>query len=175
MRRKIVLAITIIVCFLLQCTVFKALAIASISPNLLIVVVASFGFMRGKKEGLFVGFFSGLLLDVMFGSVIGFYALIYMYVGFFSGYTFRIYYDDDIKVPIVLTVIMDTFYNLAVYGLQFLLRGRLGLGTYFTRIIVPEVFYTVFLTVIVYRIFHYINYHFMSATRKESESIWVLK
>ena len=61
MRRKIVLAITIIVCFLLQCTVFKALAIASISPNLLIVVVASFGFMRGKKEGLFVGFFSGLL------------------------------------------------------------------------------------------------------------------
>ena len=49
MRRKIVLAITIIVCFLLQCTVFKALAIASISPNLLIVVVASFGFMRGKK------------------------------------------------------------------------------------------------------------------------------
>ena len=80
MRRKIVLAITIIVCFLLQCTVFKALAIASISPNLLIVVVASFGFMRGKKEGLFVGFFAGLLLDVMFGSVIGFYALIYMYI-----------------------------------------------------------------------------------------------
>ena len=40
----------------LQCTVFKALSIASISPNLLIVVVASFGFMRGKKEGLFVGF-----------------------------------------------------------------------------------------------------------------------
>ena len=58
-----------------------------------------------------------------------------MYVGFFSGYAFRIYYDDDIKVPIMLTVIMDTFYNLAVYGLQFLLRGRLGLGTYFTRII----------------------------------------
>ena len=79
MRRKIVLTITIIACFLLQCTVFKALSIASISPNLLIVVVASFGFMRGKKEGLFVGFFAGLLLDIMFGTVIGFYALIYMY------------------------------------------------------------------------------------------------
>ena len=72
MRRKIVLAITIIACFLLQCTVFKALSIASISPNLLIVVVASFGFMRGKKEGMFVGFFAGLLLDIMFGTVIGF-------------------------------------------------------------------------------------------------------
>ena len=133
------------------------------------------GLMRGRKVGLWTGFFSGILIDLFYGSVFGFYALIYMYVGFFSGYAFRIYYDDDIKVPIMLTVIMDIFYNLAVYGLQFLLRGRLGLGTYFTRIIVPEVFYTVFLTVIVYRIFRYINYHFMSATRKESESIWVLK
>ena len=93
MRRKIVLAITIIVCFLLQCTVFKALSIASISPNLLIVVVASFGFMRGKKEGLFVGFFSGLLLDVMFGSVVGFYALIYMYIGYMNGFFKRIFFS----------------------------------------------------------------------------------
>ena len=85
------------------------------------------------------------------------------------------YYDDDIKVPMLLTAIMDFLYNLAVYALQFLLRGRLGLGVYFTRIIVPEIFYTVFLTMIVYRVFHYINYHFMSPTRKESESIWVLK
>ena len=35
MRRKIVLVVTIIVCFLLQCTIFKKFAIASISPNLL--------------------------------------------------------------------------------------------------------------------------------------------
>ena len=93
MRRKIVLAITIIACFLLQCTVFKALSIASISPNLLIVVVASFGFMRGKKEGLFVGFFAGLLLDIMFGTVIGFYALIYMYIGYLNGFFKRIFFS----------------------------------------------------------------------------------
>ncbi|HJB29772.1 MAG TPA: rod shape-determining protein MreD, partial [Candidatus Blautia faecavium] len=67
------------------------------------------------------------------------------------------------------------FYNLAVYGLQFLLRGRLGLGTYLYRIIIPEIFYTVFLTMLVYKIFYFINYRFMSITRKESESIWVLK
>ena len=175
MRSKFVLLLTTVVCFLIQSTVLHLISIGSITPNLLLILCVSIGLMRGRKVGLWTGFFSGFLIDLFYGSVFGFYALIYMYVGFFSGYTFRIYYDDDIKVPIVLTVIMDTFYNLAVYGLQFLLRGRLGLGTYFTRIIVPEVFYTVFLTVIVYRIFHYINYHFMSATRKESESIWVLK
>ena len=159
MRSKIVLLVTTVVCFMIQSTVLHLISIGSITPNLLLILCVSMGLMRGRKVGLWTGFFSGLLIDLFYGSVFGFYALIYMYVGFFSGYAFRIYYDDDIKVPIM----------------QFLLRGRLGLGTYFTRIIVPEVFYTVFLTVIVYRIFHYINYHFMSATRKESESIWVLK
>ena len=98
-----------------------------------------------------------------------------MYAGFFSGYAFRIYYDDDIKVPMLLTAIMDLLYNLAVYILQFLLRGRIGLFTYLYRIIIPEIVYTVFLTVIVYKIFYFINRRFMTPARKESESIWVLK
>ena len=110
-----------------------------------------------------------------YGSVFGFYALIYMYVGFISGYAHSIYYDNDIKIPMILAAGGDLLYNLAVYGLQFLLRGRLGLETYIYRIIIPEVFYTVFLTFFVYRAFYYINHHFMSVTKKESESIWVLK
>ena len=81
MRRKIYVALIISICFLLQSTLFQALSIASISPNLLIVVTSSFGFMRGRKEGMWIGFFSGLLLDIFFGSVIGFYALIYSCIG----------------------------------------------------------------------------------------------
>ena len=75
----------------------------------------------------------------------------------------------------VLVAGCDLLYNLAFYGLQFLLRGRLGLGVYLYRIILPEIFYTTFLTMIVYRIFYYINYRLMSAKKKESESVWVLK
>ena len=67
MRRKIVLFIIIAICFLLQTTVFRALTFANIGPNLLIIVVSSFGLMRGKKEGLWVGFFCGLLIDIFFG------------------------------------------------------------------------------------------------------------
>lgn len=92
-----------------------------------------------------------------------------------SGYAHRICYDDDIKVPVLLAGVGNILYGLAVYALQFLLRGRLGLGTYIYRIILPETFYTIILTLIVYRIFYRINYRFMSPSRKESESIWVLK
>ena len=175
MKSKVVLFFTIIVCFLLQCTVMDLISIGSITPNLMLVLCVSMGLMRGRKSGLWVGFFSGLLVDLFYGSLFGFYALVYMYTGFLCGYAHRIYYDNDVKVPMFLTALADLFYNLAVYGLQFLLRGRLGLGTYLFRIIIPEVFYTVFLSLIVYRVFRYINYRFMSIARKESESIWVLK
>lgn len=175
MKSKIVLFFTIVVCFLLQCTVLHVISIGSITPNLLLILCVSMGLMRGRKCGMWTGFFAGLLIDLFYGSLFGFYALIYMYCGFFCGYAFRIYYDNDIKVPLALTAVADVLFNFAVYALQFLLRGRLSLGTYLVRIILPEVFYTVFVTLIVYRVFRYINYHFMDVTRKESESIWVLK
>lgn len=175
MKSRVILFFMIIICFILQTTVLHLVSVGSITPNLLLILCVSMGLMRGRKSGMWTGFFCGLLIDLFYGSLFGFYALIYMYAGFFSGYAFRIYYDDDIKVPMLLTAVMDLLYNLAVYILQFLLRGRIGLFTYLYRIIIPEIVYTVFLTVIVYKIFYFINRRFMTPARKESESIWVLK
>ena len=56
MRRKVTLFILISICFVLQTTIFKAIAFAGIAPNVLLVVVATFGFMRGKREGMFIGY-----------------------------------------------------------------------------------------------------------------------
>ena len=70
MRRKLILAVLILLAFVLQGTVFQTLSIASIVPNLLLILTVSFGFMRGKKEGMFVGFFCGLLIDIFYGSMI---------------------------------------------------------------------------------------------------------
>ena len=157
MRRKIVLAITIIACFLLQCTVFKALSIASISPNLLIVVVASFGFMRGKKEGLFVGFFAGLLLDIMFGTVIGFYALIYMLIGYGNGFFQRVFYDEDIKLPLALIAGSEFLYGMVIYVLLFMLKSDFHFLHYLRHVIMPELVYTILVTLVLYQIILHIN------------------
>ena len=54
MKRKIVIVLMILVCFLLQSTVFQSLSIASISPNLLIILTSAYGFMKVKKEGMAV-------------------------------------------------------------------------------------------------------------------------
>ena len=175
MKSKLVMLLTVLVCFLLQCTLISRIAVGSITPNLLITLCVSMGLMRGRKGGLWAGFLSGILVDLFYGSVFGFYAMVYMYTGYLCGYAHRIYYDDDLKVPMMLSAVADLAYNLAVYGLQFLLRGRLSLSVYMMRIILPEMFYTVGLTFLVYRPLRAVNYRFMGTPWKESDSIWVVK
>lgn len=157
MRRKIVIAITIIICFLLQSTLFQTLSFSSISPNLLIVVTAAFGFMRGKKEGLFVGFFCGLIMDIFFSSVLGFYALLYMLIGFSNGVFKKIFYPEDIKLPIGLIAASDIICNLVIYIVQFFSRGRFEFGYYLIHIILPELVYTLILAVVIYFILLKVN------------------
>ena len=60
-------------CFLLQSTLFQNIfAAAEIAPNFMVILTVSFGLMRGKREGMFVGFLGGILSDLFFGSALGF-------------------------------------------------------------------------------------------------------
>ncbi len=172
MRRKIAVFFIIVVCFLLQSTLFQTLSFASISPNLLIVVVSSFGFMRGRKEGMWIGFFSGLLLDIFFGSVIGFYALIYMYIGYINGFFRKIFFPDDVKLPLILISVSDLGYSLLVYLFLFFLRGKFSFGYYLLHIIIPELVYTIVVTVVLYIVILKINQK-LEAFEKRSASKFV--
>ncbi len=157
MKRKLAVFLIITVCFLLQSTLFQSLSFASISPNLLIVVTSSFGFMRGRREGMWIGFFSGLILDIFFGSVIGFYALIYAYIGYVNGLFRKRFFPDDIKLPLILIAASDLSYNILVYLFLFFLRGRFRIGYYFLNIMLPELVYTILVTIILYFIILKIN------------------
>ena len=157
MRRKIVLFIIIAICFLLQTTVFRALTFANIGPNLLIIVVSSFGLMRGKKEGLWVGFFCGLLIDIFFGFYLGGYALLYMYIGYINGMFKKYFYPDDIKLPMVMIGASDIACNLVIYFVMFLMRSKFKFWYYFSSIIIPEFVYTMVITIFLYFILLKIN------------------
>ena len=87
MRRVITVGLLILVCFLLQSSVFTQLDLGGITPNLLIVLTASFGFMRGEKEGMFIGFICGLLMDIFYAEYMGLYSLVYLNIGFFNNIT----------------------------------------------------------------------------------------
>ncbi len=157
MKRGIVATALIIICFILQSTVFRVMDFGGIVPNLLVILTSAFGFMRGERTGTVIGFCSGLLTDIFFGEVLGFYALILMYIGYINGKFSRIFYPEDIKLPAVLIILSDFIYGFVCYVLLFLMRGKFQFGYYFMNIILPEIVYTVIVTIILYPLILLIN------------------
>lgn len=157
MKRFIFMVAAIIVCFLLQCTVFEALQIGFISPNLLIILTASIGFMRGKKEGLLLGFFSGLLLDIMAGEFLGVYAMIYMLIGYCNGFFQNYYFPENVRLPVFAISVSDLISSMAIYLGMFFLRGRFHFAFYLWHTILPELIYTMVIALLLYPVLYFIN------------------
>ncbi len=157
MTRKAIVLLMILIGYLLQSTMIRILPLGGVAPNFLIILTSCFGFMRGKKEGMFVGFISGLIIDILFGELIGFYALIYMMIGYLNGFFASIFYPEDIKLPVGLITSSELVYCFIVYVFKFLIQGKIHFGYYFLHIILPEIVYTIFVTIIIYKIILNIN------------------
>lgn len=150
MKRNIAMIFVILIGFVAQTTVFQSLRFGGIAPNLLIIITASYGFMFGRKYGMTVGFICGLLMDIFYGSVLGFYALIYLYIGAANGIFRRVFYQNDILLPLALITGSDFVYSFVCYVLMFLLRGRFDFFFYLKSVIFPEMVYTIFVTIFLY-------------------------
>jgi len=150
MKRNIILFFIILCGFVFQTTLFQALSFGGISPNILIIITVSYGFMYGKKCGMVTGFLCGLLMDLFYGDVLGFYALVYLYIVSANGVFHSIFYKDDIKLPLVLILASDFVYSFTCYVLLYLLRSRFDIIFYLKHVILPEVVYTIFVTVFIY-------------------------
>lgn len=157
MKRKVITFVIILVCFLLESTIFHNLKIATVSPNLLIIVTASFGFMKGKKTGMAVGFISGFFVDLFWGHLMGFNMSLYTVIGYLNGAFERLFYDDDIKLPIGLISASELVYGVITYAFMYMLRGDFNFDIYLSHIILPELVYTILVTLILYQIILHIN------------------
>ena len=91
MKRRIALTLLCIVTALLQTAWPEALCVASIEPNLAVILTASFALMCGSRTGMLMGFWTGLLIDLFSGGRVGYYALIYAWIGFLAGFAYRFF------------------------------------------------------------------------------------
>lgn len=156
-RRPLYNFILIIASFILQTTVFRVVDFGGITPNLLIILTASTAFIKGDKPGLLVGFFSGLLVDIFFGNYIGFFALIYMYIGFVVGKLHVIFFTQNLAIPIAIISLADFVFGFVCYVLMFLFRTKFNIGYYMTSIIIPELVYTALIAIFYYPVILWIN------------------
>ena len=95
-----------------------------------------------------------------------------LYIGYINGKFSRIFYPEDIKLPLGLIVVSDLTYGLTCYILLFLLRGRFAFAYYFVHVILPEVVYTIVVTLLLYPVILFLN-HKLEVKEKRSAQKFV--
>lgn len=167
MIRIIIYIVFLITLYVLQGTVFASFNMGGVVPNLVLILTTSLGLMRGKKTGLAIGFFAGLLMDIFSGSYIGFYALLLMYLGYYSGVFSKIFYAEDVKLPIIIILSADLIYGIVNYVFIYLLKGRTHFYKFFVHISLPECAYTALLAIFLYPLILVINRQLERKERKQ--------
>lgn len=156
-KRIVINLILIVLAFVVQTCVFPLIPFLAVYPNLMLILIFSFGFIRGSSSGILYGLVAGLLLDLSSGGPLGFYTLFYIWMGYINGICTKYYYEDYITLPLVLCALNEFAYNFYLYVFAFLVRGRLSFGYYLVNIIIPETIFTVVTTLVVYRLFLFIS------------------
>ncbi len=155
--RGIVLLFGSFILYVLQTGLFSSFSLAGVVPDLLMILVVSVGFMRGRTKAMLAGLLCGFYIDCCYSSVIGIFPLFYIIVGNLSGFAHKIYDDDDHMTPLLLTAAGEFLYNLMYFVVFYLLQGKTNLTFYIYRIMIPRVVYTVLVSIILYKILKYTN------------------
>jgi len=151
MRLKIlVYGICLFIIMIIQSTVLNSLAIFGVKPNLVLVFVISVALIRGGTEGAYMGFFAGLTQDLVTGRVIGFYALIGLYIGLMVGVFNKRLYRENFLVIIFFTFAATIVYELCVFFFGIYLNSGNGFLYAFGMTILPETLYNVIISVFMY-------------------------
>ena len=109
----------LVVVAILQSTVVSHFQIWGVFADLPLLVVASWGLLRGPREGLIWGFIAGLTVDLFSGAPFGAATFGLMAAGFLSGLgqstVFRSQFFLPLLAVLLATIVYDILFLLVVW------------------------------------------------------------
>ncbi|RPI65731.1 MAG: rod shape-determining protein MreD [Ignavibacteriae bacterium] len=87
--RMITYAVTAMLLSVVHVVFLRFIAVTSVTPDLLLILVVWIALIEGQFTGMLAGFLCGILFDVVSADVIGTNALAKTIAGFTAGYFFR--------------------------------------------------------------------------------------
>ncbi len=152
MRRRIANIVLMIIFFAIQSCIFPFIPFLAGSPNFMVILVFTYGFIYGEREGIFYGVFAGILMDLFYSNAFGIFTLIFIWMGFINGKFSRYFYEDYIILPVSLCAINEVVYNFVIYVVRFYIRGKTDIFFYVRTIVLPEMIATMLCTLLLYRL-----------------------
>ena len=171
-KKVLVFAVSVYILYILQTALFPYFELGGIVPNLLLILTTFYGFMRDKREGMIAGFVCGIVLDFSTGLLFGVHTLALLLIGFLNGFFRRIFFGDDVKLPILFTGISDLFYGMFMYVFFFIPRGSTHFSYYLKSVMIPEAIYSVMVAFVLYFIYAKIFEVLDQDERKKVEHIF---
>lgn len=155
--RVLLLGVLLGVALILQATIFDFIRIFGVKPDLVLIIVACYGFIHGSREGAFLGFLGGLLTDFITGHYIGLNALSKMAVGYMVGIGETSLYKENLLIA-TGAVFVGTLVGQGVYYLLLLIIGiNISPGAALWQVILPVAVYNTILTPLIYGRFYKSN------------------
>lgn len=169
-QMKAVISYLVIMVFgiLFQTSLMWRFSLGGVTPDLVMILVCSIGLLTNEKQGLFAGFLTGLIMDVIFGICLGMYACIYMYLGFFCGIMHKRINPDDFALPMLIIAGCDLVQNMIFFVICTLTAGSLHFIYYLKSVIIPEFVYTMLVSIFIYIILgRYMEWLIISSNRRD--------
>jgi len=155
--RVLIIGLVAVINFVIQASLFSYIEVFGVSPNIALLIVVAYAMLRGDVEGAILGFSTGLLIDIVFGSVLGFYALIYAVTGFLCGKPFKDFVRENYLLPLVLTITAALLIESLSFGAFFALRGYTDFMSQMQERIIPVTIYTNLFTLPMYFLVYRLN------------------
>ena len=150
MKRSWPKIIALLLAAILQVSIAPHLAIGVVVPNLLLLVVVTLALTEGPNAGCVVGFFAGLLLDLLGAGPIGLWALVLCMVGYLAGLMEANLFAEGWLLPVTVVLLAGLSAEVA-YGIML---GVVGVGidfwSAFVKTMLPGSLYNTVLAILVF-------------------------
>ena len=133
---------------LFESSTLHALSLNGVMPNLTLMFIIFYAVLNGKEQGRRLGLILGLLQDLLFCPVLGFYGLMFFLLGHLAGFLTNDLTQMDLLIPLSLLALADLIYGLVSYVIFGFLQGNIHFLSLFFNRILPEVIYTLILGIV---------------------------
>ncbi len=128
----------LVVVVILQATVVPHLAVWGVFADLPVLLVVSWGLLRGPREGILWGFIAGVVVDLISGAPFGAATLSLMLVGFLSGLGKNSAFTVHIVFPAVIMFLATVLYNVCFLLIVWISGQPVIWLDSFVRIVLPS-------------------------------------
>lgn len=152
MMRTWVLLITLILALTLQTALAPDISPWGLIPDLLLLVVMSYGLLKGPTYGMTLGFIGGFATDFIGGGILGVNALSKMVIGLLCGVLEKTIFKDNLLVPAVAAAFVTILQDLIIFLVMVSFGNKQSLAHHMIRYTFPLVLYHMLLAPFVYRL-----------------------